>query len=143
MDFALDLRPYIACYIFVVVGHISPFVSYENHILQRSTDYLEHVCWINNIFWIFPDLQTYLQNVHGRQDIMREKQNCQKIRKWPIWNEMRSLHEDIKSGGVGQSRHNIVSENGHWEYKANSHNVNETKAKLKGKIELIQKYISN
>ena len=42
-----------------------------------------------------------------------------------------------------ESRNNIVSENGHWEYKANIHNVNETKAELKGKIELIQKYISN
>ena len=42
-----------------------------------------------------------------------------------------------------ESRNNIVSENGHWEYKANIHNVNETKAELKGKIGLIQNYFSN
>ena len=58
MDFAFDLRTYISTWFSsALVDTYSPCVCYENDILQRTTDYLEPVCWINNIFRIFPDLQ--------------------------------------------------------------------------------------
>ena len=99
MDFAFDLRTYIAPW-YSSGGHIFP-MCYVLWKWYSSKDYrLSRACVLDKQhFQDFPWFATNICKMYMADKILWEK-NCQKIRKWPIWNEMRSVHEDIKSGGA-------------------------------------------